>query len=264
MGRSFIDIGARGGLLSTLPHQTNRLSILTLFNEFKFYLFEPDQSIKLDFFSGIAKSELIHRAITIDSEACQLYITKDPFKSSILEPDTEALQRHFGGDASDYSVVQELSVQGSPASTLLEQYAPSGEVWIKIDAQGIEGNILESIDLDRVSVVIVELSAIQQYKEQITSDQTISLLLSSGFDLYFSNYKPSAPYENDFIFIRSKKLSRSDLVNLHIITSRYAAAFKVSKKLGEKAKICTWVLLNNVFSIATFVKSFIRQIFRGQ
>ena len=105
------DIGARGGLKGIIPGWLPSArpfgSFMTLFDA---YGFEPDPSElnKLER-SGDYK-HVYDWAVGRVTGPANLYITREPDKSSTLEPNIDLIRQCFGGDAEGYEVKKVVPV----------------------------------------------------------------------------------------------------------------------------------------------------------
>lgn len=190
-----IDIGARGGILTTFPDGTNRFLAPILAKNFRIVQFEPDPSYRLDRVSKHFGCELVPKGVGLTTGPATLHITNDPYKSSIFEPNLAKISMSFHGNVDDYVVERTVEVECIAISDIIAKYADSADIWLKIDAQGIEGDIVAALGerISQVKVIIAELSSIEQYRKQLLSQHILAYLFDAGFHMFFSNYKKMRP-----------------------------------------------------------------------
>lgn len=198
------DIGARGGIGGLIPNWVSAaLPIEVAIESLKVYGFEPDPAALEVLRRTGHYQDILPHGLARNSGPAKLYVTREPYKSSTLQPDLAAIRQHFGDDWRDYDVDKIVEVECLNLDELAQQLGVFPK-WLKLDTQGSEIDVLRGAPtaLAQAQVVVLELSSIAQYHGQVTATEGISLLFDSGFDLAACNYKPQAPYENDFVFIR--------------------------------------------------------------
>lgn len=101
--------------------------------------------------------------------------------------------------------------------TVFNNYFSEGDnVYLKIDAQGFEKNILDGATntLNKINVLQVELSMIPLYKDALNYIDMIEFLKSIGFELYgieqgFSDQESGRLLQFDGIFVKNKLIDLS-------------------------------------------------------
>ena len=152
-----VDIGASGDSWET--HQALR-------DHCRLLRFDPDDRDFRTENSAGEKEVCIHRAVTeLDQSNIELFLTEFPYCSSTLEPDFNRIRNYPYIDW--FTVKEKVSV---PAITLqkgLEEAKFERPDWIKLDTQGTELRIMQSLprtSLDRVLICEIEASIYPHYK----------------------------------------------------------------------------------------------------
>lgn len=136
----------------------------------------------------------------------------DGSSSSFLEMDETLIAA-----APDQKYIQQETVKCSTLSEMVKKHYPIGDrLFLKIDVQGFEKNVLEGgLDvLDRVIGIQIELSIKSQYKGELLYTEMIDYLSQKGFSLIrFENvwyHQVSKElYQVDAIFFRANKVPLS-------------------------------------------------------
>ena len=195
-----VDVGAHTGESASL--------FLNIFPGAKVYSFEP----LADCFASLSKlSETSNRLVpfnmALGASTGQAKINRSSFSpsSSILRMgDTHKNAFPFtSGETSEVIQMSTLDIQS-------HDFPSGGNVLLKIDTQGYEMQVLLGATkfLDRVSVIIVELSFLSLYKEQPLFADVYKWLESRGF-LYRGSWgqlydpRDGTPIQQDGIFVRS-------------------------------------------------------------
>lgn len=105
-----------------------------------------------------------HRAIIVneaiasqqESEEILFYLTKSPYCSSVLKPDSKSLADFI---FSDYFVVErEIQVRATTLNAVIERLDLKGVDWLKTDSQGTDFRIFNSLNNDiRSQVLAVDI-----------------------------------------------------------------------------------------------------------
>lgn len=202
---TYLDCGAAGGPHSSIPRQ--------LRGKVRFNLIgvEPDPVSFAQLRLGNRYSKLLTTAIGLHNGQAQLHICKDKYVSSILKPNLQEISKIAPLEAHRYSTTDSISVETKTLSTLLSQLPVQPDI-IKLDIQGLEVNVLlDTILPPETSLLILEASDIPLYHNQATFIQLHSYLVSAGFSLLHTFYKPNLPCERDLIYLREP--STSDTLN---------------------------------------------------
>lgn len=152
-----------------------------------------------EFAKGFKRSILVPKAVVTDEsvEEVEFVLTRNPYCSSTLEPDLDALESF---------VFQDLFVPvgraKAPATTLnkvLKDQGLEGFDWVKVDSQGTDLRILRSLEPEtfkRLLVVDVEPGLIDAYKGEDLFVDTHAFLVGNGFflaDVHTQSYARLRP-----------------------------------------------------------------------
>ena len=114
------------------------------------------------FYRGV----IVNEAITSDprSDEALFYLTRSPYCSSTLKPDTESLSNYTFSDL--FIVEKEARVRAATLDSVLDRLALSRIDWFKTDSQGIDLRIFKSLRHEvhsRVLAVDIEPGLIDAY-----------------------------------------------------------------------------------------------------
>src|SRR5215831_19351761 len=93
---------------------------------------------------GYARALIVPEAVVVDAAQAQahFYLTRSPYCSSTLAPDTGALDDYaFAGE---FEVEGEASVPATTLEAVLARYQLPGIDWLKLDTQGTDLRLFES------------------------------------------------------------------------------------------------------------------------
>lgn len=160
----------------------------------KYIAFDPDAR---DF--EVSKSGLFLEEILIDAAVVEqdiketaFYLTKSPHCSSMLKPNNTSLDDYaFGGL---FELSKEVRVKGITLNEVARKWNISTFDWVKIDSQGADLRLFESISdklSDLVLALDVEPGLMPAYCEEDTFVKVHSSLLANGFWASKMNIKGS-------------------------------------------------------------------------
>jgi FkbM family methyltransferase len=171
-----VDVGASGGG----PEIWREIAPASI------YLgFDPDlREIRTIADGEYEKATIVNSAVCEDKSASQtrFYLTRSPYCSSTLRPDTEALRDYIFHDLFD--VLDEVNVRATTIERALREQQYDGLDWIKIDAQGADLRIFESIPdhvRDRIVAVDTEPGLLDAYRGEDLFVEVHRHLCSQGF-----------------------------------------------------------------------------------
>ncbi len=147
--------------------------------------FDPDlREIKDEYGGAFARSTMVAEAVTPDVEQrfAEFRLTRSPFCSSVLEPDLESLNRWTFRDL--FEVTSSVSVPATTLDLVLDRLGLSGVDWLKLDTQGTDLRIVQSISPERMKHLIaidVEPGLIDAYQDEDLFVDTHRVLVESGF-----------------------------------------------------------------------------------
>lgn len=130
--------------------------------------FDPDLRETSDLTDGkYYRSTVLNKAVIeqINEENVNFYLTKYPYCSSTLPPDSEALSNYLFSNL--FEIEGEESVAAITLNAVIEQLKLNTVDWIKTDSQGIDLRIFQSIRnnmREQVLAVDIEPGLIDAYK----------------------------------------------------------------------------------------------------
>lgn len=171
-----IDIGASGAYPKIWEHIA----------QYSIYMgFDPDireiQEIpKWHFY----KSIIVNEAITSDKESNEalFYLTRSPYCSSTLKPDSASLSNFLFSDL--FLVEKEIKVRAATLDSVIERFSLPGIDWLKVDSQGTDLRIFKSLKDDirsHVMAVDIEPGLIDAYLGEDLFIHAHNYLTQNGF-----------------------------------------------------------------------------------
>jgi FkbM family methyltransferase len=167
-----LDVGARGG-----PGRTWALA--AGWGLVDLVLVEPDPTEAASLRRRWPDATVVEAALGAEDGTRALHLTAQPGRSSVLEPDPDAVAAL--GRADDYAVVRTVDVDlrrldGLPAAEVAAES-------IKVDVQGLELEVLEGFGarLDGVLAVELEVALQRTYRGQPDLGQVCAWLDARGF-----------------------------------------------------------------------------------
>jgi FkbM family methyltransferase len=138
-------------------------------------------------------------------QSATINVAKNSFSSSLLP----ILERHVQNAEDSTYIKQEVISVRSLDEEILPALTPSDKLWLKIDTQGYEAEVLKGAVelLDRVAGLECELSILPLYDGQPLIDEMIRSLYKKGFRLVettpgFFEEDTGYPLQMDGIFLR--------------------------------------------------------------
>lgn len=147
--------------------------------------FDPDLREMHDVPDGrFRRSVIVNQAVTDvpDRREVEFFLTRSPFCSSSLEPDAASLSNYLFRDL--FEVERSEKVPAATLNLILAQLELPRVHWLKLDTQGTDLRIYESLDQGSVTQLLavdVEPGLIDAYKGEDLFVDTHRRLLSSGF-----------------------------------------------------------------------------------
>ena len=173
--------------------------------------FDPDlREIKRDTAGGYRSGLIINKALCADpsAETVTFHLTRSPYCSSTLPPDAEALSKYSFWDL--FEVDRIASVPATTLMRVLTEQSLTQIDWLKIDAQGTDLRIYQSLEetvRHRVLAVDTEPGLIDAYRGEDLFVDVHERLEAEGF--WLSNLN----------LMGVPRLSRSAMQALNIRTS---------------------------------------------
>ena len=172
--------------------------------------FDPDRRELHDVPDGrYARSVIVNEAVTsvLGQSEVHFYLTRSPYCSSTLPPDTDSLANHLFADL--FVVEKDVSVRASSLNAAIDRMGLQGVDWFKADSQGTDLRLFQSLrnDLrDRVLAVDIEPGLISAYRGEDLFVDAHRELLRQGFWLSSLDVKGT---------VRMKRSSLQDIVSHH-------------------------------------------------
>jgi FkbM family methyltransferase len=215
---TYVDVGARFGARFMFPHELCARDFTRFLDYFRIVGIEPDPE------GARTLSDRYDRVLTValyDRTAeMPLHITRKLGNSSLLEPRVGFLRSVWQGperyDPAAFPPGHpdgyEVTAVKTVAVTRLDAALDEPADWIKLDVQGVEQEVLEGAGalLDGATVLVLELSAIEQYAGQKTFEATYRYLAERGFSLAKTDFRLRKPYECNAVFLKNLSRLRSD------------------------------------------------------
>lgn len=192
-----VDVGGRGGLPGELAALAPHVDLVT---------FEPDAREAARLEEAYARAGL--RSVRVSptalgpARARTLHVTREPGRSSLLPPNAAVIARYGAPEA--YDVVDRRPIVTVSAADALEAEGVPTIDFLKLDVQGFELAVLESLDAPRIESVLMvecEVEFVELYSGQPLFRDVDGWLVSRGFELFllsrvFANYdgRRGGPY----------------------------------------------------------------------
>ena len=147
--------------------------------------FDPDLREMHDIPHGkFARSVIVNKAVTSnpDQSAVQFHLTRSPYCSSTLLPDTKSLSNYYFSDM--FAVDHTKDVQSISLNAVLKSLSLEHVDWFKTDSQGTDLRLFRSLDnanRSRVLAVDVEPGLVDAYVGEDLFVDTHKSLMSEGF-----------------------------------------------------------------------------------
>lgn len=199
-----MDIGASGE--GHKPFQT--LSEFSRLIEF-----EPD-SRDIDYTNSNDNKIIIPSVVTDKEELSEveLYLTRSPHCSSTLHPVTEYAMEWAYGES--FQVESKVKVPATTINKCLREHSVEQLNWLKIDSQGTDGRILESISpelMNSLMVIEAEPGFCDHYEDADDFGRINQFLLSQGFflsDINLQKQERVRPKTMDILYEQFNPLLR--------------------------------------------------------
>lgn len=172
--------------------------------------FDPDRRELREVFNGqFARSVVVNEAVTSvpGQSEVHFFLTKSPYCSSTLPPDTESLANYLFADL--FMVEKDVSVRACSLNAVIDRMGLQGVDWFKTDSQGTDLRLFQSLrsDLrDRVLAVDIEPGLINAYRGEDLFVDAHRELLRQGFWLSSLDVKGT---------VRMKRSSLQEIVSHH-------------------------------------------------
>ncbi len=147
--------------------------------------FDPDLRDLQETFGGeYGRSVIINQAVTTDpaKDETTFFLTHSPYCSSTLEPDARSLSNYLFANL--FAVEQRTLAAATTLGKVLERLSLDRIDWMKIDSQGTDLRIFESLDSaarSRLLALDVEPGLIDAYRGEDLFVDTHRSLTGQGF-----------------------------------------------------------------------------------
>ena len=193
-----LDIGARGGIPTELSALREHLHLIAM---------EPDPAEARRVEArvrelGLRSSTVLPQAAGPEGGEFTLHVTRDPGRSSLLEPNADVIGRY--GEAREYEVTGTVPMRTSALGPLLDSRALGPVDLLKLDVQGFELEVLRSFtpaQVQRMLLLEIEVEFVELYRGQPLFRDIDRHMSELGFELFhlnrvFTNYGEGrwAPY----------------------------------------------------------------------
>ncbi|MBX3347443.1 MAG: FkbM family methyltransferase [Nitrospira sp.] len=146
--------------------------------------------------------------------ACAINVSGGHGGASSLLTMSEHVVKH----APDQAVIRQEEISITTVEKMMKKYYPEGDrLFLKIDAQGYERNVIEGIggELQRVIGLKVEMSLVENYCGEVLLRDMLPFLEQKGFHVVefengWSNEKTGEMYQVDGVFFRTDRLAGID------------------------------------------------------
>jgi FkbM family methyltransferase len=199
--KTIVDVGANEGQFALKLIKKNNYSG-------KIISFEPVSST----FEILSKNSkispnwvVIQSAVGGSVGTLPINISQNSVSSSLHKVNEHTVKAEAGT-----AIIKTEMVNINTLDNLLQTQQWEDELWLKIDVQGFEREVLQGASeaLKRAKVVQIELAVIPSYEQSPYLEEIITKLRASGFSLYsimsgFRNYNTGQMYEVEGFFVRS-------------------------------------------------------------
>ena len=171
----YLDVGSRGGLPARWRPVASVGLIASVF-------VEPDLVEAAQLAAQFPKARLIRSALgSTDNAVATLRLTREPGRSSLLEPNPDVIAAFADNPPWDVLDRQPLTVRRLDC---IWGDNPAPE-FLKVDVQGYELEVLKGMGalLDGVICLEAEVSLCRFYQQQATFEEVREFLFAKGFDL---------------------------------------------------------------------------------
>ena len=125
------------------------------------------------------------------------------------------MTEHVVKHAPDQAVIRQEEITITTVERMMKKYYPEGDrLFLKIDAQGYEKQVIEGIgnELERVIGLKLEMSLVENYRGELLMRDMLPFLERMGFHLVefengWSNEKTGEMYQVDGVFFRTDRLA---------------------------------------------------------
>jgi len=175
---SMIDIGASGGSQSRWSRFSQKVNSWSV---------EPDVRSRDELIGDKSNEDnglnkIINDALSDHDGYIDLYLTRDPQKTSIFRPNYEIVGKFPNSE--NYDVIDTINIKCSSLDSIIQKNSLAID-FLKIDTQGSELSILQggAIALKGILGIEVEIEFAEIYKNQPLFTDVYSYLVEQGFEI---------------------------------------------------------------------------------
>jgi FkbM family methyltransferase len=171
-----MDVGASG---ETLPEWE------PIAAQSRYVGFDPDCREMREISDGrFQKATIVNEAVTAESgsNSTTFFLTRSPYCSSTLRPNTEALSKYVFADL--FSIEREVVVPATTLNDVVTRLQLPGIDWLKLDSQGTDLRLYQSLAdklRKRLLVIDVEPGLIDAYHGEDLFVDVHATLMQDGF-----------------------------------------------------------------------------------
>lgn len=198
--KTVVDIGANEGQFALKLIKKNKF-------KGKIISFEPVSSSFKQLLKNSQQSnnwEVVQSAVGDSVGQVPINISQNSVSSSLRKVNAHTIEAEAGT-----AIVNTEMVAINTLDNLLKAHQWQNDLWLKIDVQGFEREVLRGAPeiLKQAKVVQIELAVIPSYEQSPYLEEIIATMRASGFLLYsimngFRNYKTGQMFEMEGFFIR--------------------------------------------------------------
>lgn len=228
-----VDVGSRGGIPGELTCLVPHINLVSIEPD-------PDEAARLNeglSALGFRSAVVLPTAVGPSSRQLALHITRDPGKSSLLEPNETVIRRY--AQEEEYEVIRRVPVTLRGLGDILAEQGRDEIDVLKLDVQGFELEILKTLSdqqLDTLLMIEVGCQFVELYKGASLFRHIDDYLSARGFELFHlcrivSNYlgRRWGPYGRgqlqfgDAYYLRTRvePLPASQIAKLIVLSAFY-------------------------------------------
>jgi FkbM family methyltransferase len=198
----FVDIGSRAGLSPEWEQVKNLVQIV---------MFEPDEKEAKRLQSNSNNNELIiPKGVWSHNGVVNFNSTRNPSYSSVLKPNKEVLEGSFYYSRNFYKIEKTSEIEVNILEDVLNDYQIKSFDFMKIDIQGAEHHIFDSIkNWNSVSGIHTEAYGSMLYEEGSNIATTLKTMYDKDFEIYDLSTIADAP----IVEINGQKVFSKKLLN---------------------------------------------------
>ena len=198
----YIDIGSRGGLSKDWEQVKSLVQVV---------FFEPDEEEANRLNSSSSNNELIiPKAVWSHKGKISFHLTRNPSYSSVLKANKDELEGTYYYSRNFYEIEKTFDIDVKPLEDLLHEYKIDNIDFLKIDIQGAENYIFNSINNWKSIIGIhTEAYGSKLYEDGTDISETLKTLYEKNLELYDISIIAGCP----IVEINKKYVFSKELLN---------------------------------------------------